>query len=135
MQAKYDLFLILMRNRQLPLSVDYVGYLHVVQAIYAKNKAVLDAYDHLMKHINTAIQSENWGNIKNELFAKMLCQMSLVLNIKVDQIDLMQKIYYPTGWGENQKKVDAVQEYQYKIATGKAVPQIMIVQPPQDSGA
>ena len=38
MQAKYDLFLILMRNRQLPLSVDYVGYLHVVQAIYAKNK-------------------------------------------------------------------------------------------------
>ena len=127
-KSKSDLFSTLMRSRIQPVSAEHVVAINLIPVVYKKHQKIIDSFNTFVEHLNTK-RSENyveWDKKKEKLLFEILYQMSCILDINIRESDL-NKPYWPQAWADSQSHLLAMQEYQFKIATGKEVMKVEIV--------
>ena len=105
---KMEVFRTLMRTRQMPIHPDHVGALNLVEVEFANNKNVVDAWKEYHKKLGEPLPSlEEKGrhdSVVREratLLTKLIHEISKVLNLRVQQLDILEGNYVPQGWHDD----------------------------------
>jgi len=102
---KMDIFRTLMRTRKIPVHIDHVGALNLIEVEFINNKKVITAWKTYLANL-----SENLPSIeqkaeydaairkRDSLLTKLLSEIAQALKIKVEQLDILEGNYIPQGW-------------------------------------
>jgi hypothetical protein len=115
-----DVFRALMRTRKGALQPDHVNALNLVEIEFHKVSTVLAAYRDLMRHINTVTPlNEQWLNTHRSYLTKLLSAMANHLGYTIEQLDVFEGGYYPTGWGQVEEQQLAMRLGLLELLSGK----------------
>ena len=117
---RLDVFRALMRTRRAGLLPDHVNALNLVEIEFHGVKPVLDTYRDLMRHINSGTPAtEQWHSQHKSYLTKMLSAMATELGYKIEQLDVLEGGYYPSGWGQTDEQQMAMRLGLLELLTGK----------------
>jgi len=150
---RMDIFRTLMRTRRLPMSVEHVGALNLVEIEFARNKEIIDSWRLLFEHFSTehlrrqdekvesnlTIQDQRARNEKfdqrladerQRLLAKLLHAIAREMNFKVEQLEIFEGGYTPQGWHNDDQEMRAARHFLLDLYLGRvALPVIVFQQP------
>ena len=104
-QRKYDIFRTLMRTRKMPIHVDHVGALNLIEVEFIKNANVIDAWKSYLANLSVPMppveekdRHDVWVKKNDSLLTKLLSEVAKSLNIKIEQLSILEGNYIPQGW-------------------------------------
>jgi len=105
---KLEVFRKLMVTRSVPLNVNHIDALNLIEAEYdsrkPKDRRVLDRWHEYWDHLNTrhggtAAEDGVWNTARTEKMGALLYAMSEYLGLGIDRSVLLRASYYPQGIG------------------------------------
>jgi hypothetical protein len=109
-----------MRTRKNALQPDHVNALNLVEIEFHNAEPVLAAYRNLMRHINSGgVADEQWVNKHRSFLTKLLSAMATNLGYKIEQLDVFEGGYYPSGWGAESEQQLAMRLGLLELLSGK----------------
>ncbi len=134
-QRRLTIFRTLMATRAVGLNPDRISALNMIQIDFAQHPKVLSAWTDLLKNfLLPEVHAE--GDVaamirdRNNLSTRLLAEMAKVLKIKIDQLDILDGVYYPRGLVAMESEQEAIRKLFADIAAGKrALPILAYVQP------
>jgi hypothetical protein len=115
-----EVFRALMRTRKSSLQPDHVNALNLVEIEFHGVGTVLGAYRDLMRHINTPTAfNEQWLNTHRSYLTKLLSAMAKDLGYTIEQLDVFEGGYYPSGWGQIEEQNLAMRLGFLELLSGK----------------
>lgn len=125
---------VLMATRRSNVSQDHVAAINLVEVEFHGVKPVIEAWSAYLTHLNTKAQTESeehakgWNDRRSELLAVLLVKIAAHLGITKGEIEILHGGYAPQAWAVRENKLDAVQDYAIRLAEGKAVVPLAVVQ-------
>jgi hypothetical protein len=115
-----DVFRSLMRTRKAALQPDHVNALNLVEIEFHSVEPVISAYRDLMRHINSGgVADEKWLNAHRSHLTKLLSAMATTLGYTIEQLDVFEGGYYPSGWGQVEEQQLAMRLGLLELLSGK----------------
>lgn len=153
---RMEIFRTLMRTRRLPMSVEHVGALNLVEIEFSKNKEVIDAWRTLLEHFSTEhvrrqeerVESSSTpqeqrsrnerfykrlADERQRLLAKLLHAIARVMNFKVEQLEIFEGGYTPQGWHDDDQEMRAARRFLLDLYLGRAALPVVVFQHPDAS--
>ncbi|MFM8753444.1 MAG: DUF6680 family protein [Phenylobacterium sp.] len=124
-------FRTLMATRKQIISAEHVGALNLVEVEFYGCKNIETAWRQYLSHLNTNPQSEyeQWNQVRHNLLAKMLSEMSKKLGFKYDTLDIFQGGYSPDGLAHRDAVAVGALEYIRELSVGMKTIPISILDP------
>ena len=139
---KLDIFRSLMRTRRLPLHSDHVGALNLVEVEFIDHPDVVKAWKEYLATLATLggqlppIEQKGRHDAairkRETLLTKLIDEIAKVLKIKVEQLDILEGNYMPTGWAEEEWEKRLVRLGLINVLHEKASVPVKLHQPRQD---
>jgi hypothetical protein len=115
-----EVFRALMRTRRNALLPDHVNALNLVEIEFHSVPRVLDAYRELMKHINSGgIINDQWLAKHRSELTRLLSEMASALGYTIQQLDVFEGGYYPSGWGQEAEQQLAMRLGLLELLSGR----------------
>jgi len=116
-----EVFRALMRTRKNAIQPDHVNALNLVEIEFHNAETVLSAYRDLMRHINSggAGTDPQWTDKHRSFLTKLLSAMAANLGYKIEQLDVFEGGYYPSGWGTESEQQLAIRLGLLELLSGK----------------
>ncbi len=102
---KMDIFRTLMRTRKMPVHVDHVGALNLVEIEFIGREKVIAAWKAYLANLSEALppieKKDEYDQAirkRDSLLTKLLSEIAQALKIKVEQLDILEGNYIPQGW-------------------------------------
>jgi hypothetical protein len=115
-----EVFRALMRTRKNAIQPDHVNALNLVEIEFHNVEPVLAAYRDLMRHINSGgVADDQWVNKHRSFLTKLLSAMATELGYKIEQLDVFEGGYYPSGWGQESEQQLAMRLGLLELLSGK----------------
>lgn len=114
-QTRMSVYEVMMRLRRLPTNNDFVGAYNLVPIHFHGVPKVMAAYREMQRVVN----DQTWKipeavpqlNRSHELaLATLLVEMSRILGIKVESVDIQNGGYAPDGWRTEQETSEAMRQ-------------------------
>jgi hypothetical protein len=128
---------VLMATRRSAVSQDHVAAINLVEVEFHGVKPVIEAWSAYLTHLNSPTpqgaseeQSKIWNDRRSELLAILLVKVAAHLGITKGEIEILHGGYAPQAWVTREAKLDAVQDYAIRLAEGRAVVPLSVVQQP-----
>lgn len=134
-ERKMEVFRALMRSRRNTLSPEYVAALNMVELEFAGRDNVLRPFKTLFDHYQTQPQPNDWQDRLRSLIARLLFAMAKDLGYEMEQLDVMEGGYLPSGWNAMENDRNAVLSAMAKVARGEAAIPVVMVPFPQQGDA
>ena len=135
---KLEIFRTLMRTRGLPMDREHVGALNLVQVEFIDHQDVIGAwkaYLDLGEELPPIEQKARYDTAtrkRDALLTKLIDTIAKALNIKVEQLDILEGNYVPRGWGVDDWEQRLVRRGLINVLYGRAVIPIQPHQPQQE---
>ncbi len=97
-------FRALMQNRSDPVSKEFVAALNLIEVDFNEHLALKNAWKELFEALHPKVKPEKPDEISQQLLlwqtltTKLLHELGKYLNIEIEQLDIMQRVYAPQGW-------------------------------------
>lgn len=113
----------LMATRKLAISNEHVNAVNLIEVDFYKCPSVDAAWNTYKNHLNDRSKPEDdaWRDKRDNLLARLLCEMGKVLKFEMPAIEIFQSGYAPEGWVYRDTRAGAIAEYIVALSTGKAV--------------
>ncbi|MEM9095639.1 MAG: DUF6680 family protein [Pseudomonadota bacterium] len=105
---KLDLFRTLMRTRKMPIHVDHVGALNLVEIEFVKYPMVINAWKAYLANLGEKLppseQREKYEvaiKRRDSLLTKLISEIAVALRVQVEQLDILEGNYIPQGWTDD----------------------------------
>ena len=109
-----------MRTRPDALQPDHVNAFNLVEIEFHRVPAVLTSYRDLMRHINSSgAGTEKWADQHRSYLTKLLSAMATELGYTIEQLDVFEGGYYPSGWGQTDEQQLAMRLGLLELLSGK----------------
>jgi hypothetical protein len=133
-QRRLTIFRTLMATRAAGLNPERIAALNMIQIDFAKHSEVLTAWHNLLNHYGTPVPApgsdELYYRERNRLSTVLLHEMSKKLRIKIEQLDILDRVYYPIGLASMENDQDAIRRLFADIASGRRALPIIAYPPP-----
>ncbi|XSG83186.1 MAG: DUF6680 family protein [Methyloligella sp. ZOD6] len=130
---KLDIFRTLMRTRRMPVHIEHVGALNLVEIEFIDHPNVVKAWkDYLnilsekMPPIEEKDRFDSALKKRDTLLTKLIYEISQALGIKVEQLDILEGNYVPQGWSDDDWEQRLVRRGLIALLSGR---QPLYVQP------
>ena len=112
-----------MATRRTPISNEHVNAINLVEVEFYKCQPVEVAWANYKNHLNDTSRPEDqqWREKKENLLAKLLSEIALVLGFKIPAIDIFKGGYAPGGWAVRDALGLNALEFVRDLSTGKKV--------------
>ncbi|HCR85159.1 MAG TPA: hypothetical protein DIV86_00620 [Alphaproteobacteria bacterium] len=124
---RLDIFRTLMRTRKMPIHVDHVGALNLIEVEFIENKKVITAWKEYLKNLGEdlpAIEQKDKYDAalkkRDSLLTKLISEIAKILNIRIEQLDILEGNYIPQGWHDDDLEQRIVRRSLLNILTGRA---------------
>lgn len=104
-----EIFRTLMRTRKMPIHVDHVGALNLVEIEFNEKKAVIQAWRNYLSNLSeplpqtaTTDEEQHFNKKRDTLLTKLIHEIASSLRFKVEQLDIMEGNYHPQGWNDDE---------------------------------
>lgn len=136
-QRKFDIFRTLMRTRKLPIHVDHVGALNLVEVEFVNNGNVINAWKKYLANLSETLppveEKDRFDDAckkRDSLLTKLISEIAKVLKIRIEQIDILEGNYIPQGWHDDDWEQRLVRRGLINVLSGKTP---IMIQAPQAS--
>ena len=137
---KLEIFRTLMRTRRMNLNWEHVGALNLIEVEFVNNSKVVEAWKRYLKNLgtelppieNTALYDEA-GRKRDKLLTILIYEVAQTVGIKVDQLDILEKNYFPRGWQDDDLEQRAIRRGVLNILAGNASIPIQVHQLPMQN--
>lgn len=126
-ERKMEIFRTLMRTRQTPLSFEHVEALNLVEVEFAKNESVIDAWKAYLTQLREPPpplqdkgRHDRLVGERATLLTKLIDEISKVLNLEVQQLDILKGNYVPQGWHDDDWEKKLVRRHLIEVLSGRA---------------
>ncbi len=118
---RLHVFRTLMATRRIHISNDHVSAINLVEVDFYKCRNVEAAWKEYRNHLidNGKLEDQYWREKKENLLAKFLCEIGVVLGFKIPAIDIFRGGYAPKGWEHRDNRATNAVEYIYELSQGK----------------
>ncbi len=137
---KLDIFRTLMKTRGLPFHWDHVGALNLVEVEFIDHPKVIETRKAYLTHLGEPIpditqKAQQDALIKNRtvLLTKLIDAIAEALNIKIEQLDILQANYVPPVWEDDRWNDVLVRRGLINVLYGHAAIKINPGQPQQNN--
>lgn len=93
-ESKIDIFRTLMLTRVNKLSQEHVSALNAIEIEFNDCKIVMEAWNKYFENLS----SDSTPEKRNRLFAKLVAEIAKTLNMRIEQLDILNENYLPQGW-------------------------------------
>ena len=127
-ERRLSIFRTLMATRAVGISPERVGALNMIQIDFAKHPSVLNAWNELLRYYGTVppTSDSELGAFQQQgrnLSTALLSRMASVIGIKIEQLDILDRVYYPEALVQLEREQTALRKFVVDIAEGrKALP-------------
>lgn len=104
-KRKYDIFRTLMRTRRMPIHVDHVSALNLVEVEFIKNKEIVSAWKSYLANLSEPFppveekdRFDSATKKRDALLTKLLHEIAKSLKIEIEQLSILEGNYIPQGW-------------------------------------
>ena len=126
-KRKFDIFRTLMRTRRMGIHVDHVSALNLVEVEFVDNKDIVAAWKAYLANLGEDLPSVEQkdrydGAIKKRdaLLTKLLHEISKELNVKIEQLSILEGNYIPQGWVDEDWEQRLVRRSLLDVLTAKS---------------
>jgi hypothetical protein len=107
----------------MPISNEHVNAINLIEVEFYKCRRVEAAWAIYKTHLNDTSRPEDqeWREKKENLLAKLLAEIALVLGFKIPAIDIFKGGYAPGGWAARDALGLNALEFARDLLTGKKV--------------
>jgi hypothetical protein len=125
---------VLMATRRSAVSLEHVAAINLIEVEFHGVKPVIEAWSTYLTHLNSPVPPDDaakvWHDRRSELLAVLLVKIAAHLGITKGEIEILHGGYAPQAWVTREVKLEAVQDYAIRLAEGKAVVPLSVVQQP-----
>lgn len=104
-KRKYDIFRTLMRTRKMPIHIDHVSALNLVEIEFLKDEAVISSWKSYLASLSEALppveEKDRFDTAlkkRDSLLTKLLSEIAKSLHIGIEQLSILEGNYIPQGW-------------------------------------
>jgi hypothetical protein len=104
-KRRFDIFRTLMRTRRMPIHVDHVSALNLVEVEFVDNKEIVSAWKSYLANLSEPfppVEEKDRFDVatkkRDSLLTKLLHEISQDLKIKIEQLSILEGNYIPQGW-------------------------------------
>jgi hypothetical protein len=124
-------FRTLMRTRRMQLSADHVGALNLVEIEFHGEAPIIDAWKDYFSNLSgpaitvTTPQAEveKFLRIRSNLLTKLLHALAKSLKFRMEQLDIFEGGYAPSGWFNDETQVREIRTLTLEVLRGlRALP-------------
>jgi hypothetical protein len=124
-KRRWEIFSALMRTRNLRLSHDHVSALNLVEIEFHDNSKVIGAWKEYIAELdpkqNTQkMTTEEVAKKRNNKLTKLLDEIAQTLDIKIDQLDILEGNYIPQGWFDQEDQNTFLKSQVIKLLQGQS---------------
>ncbi len=138
---RMDIFRTLMRTRKLPVHMDHVGALNLIEIEFADEDSVIRAWKEYLKNLGESFPSTSSEAVqasflkrRETLLTKLISEIAKVLKFKVEQMDIFEGNYIPQGWHDDDWEQKLARKGLVDVLTGRRALMIQPYTPSQGSG-
>lgn len=102
------IFRTLMRTRKMPIHIEHVGALNLVEIEFVTEPAVLNAWREYLKNLGEPYPAQATEPIQAQfqkrrdlLLTKLISEIAKALKFEVEQMDIFEGNYIPQGWNDD----------------------------------
>jgi hypothetical protein len=106
---KLDIFRTLMRTRRMPVHFEHVGALNLVEVEFVDYPDVVKAWKEYLSNLGEDLppieQKDRFDAAvkkRDSLLTRLIHEISKVLKINVEQLDILEGNYVPQGWHDEE---------------------------------
>ncbi|MCB8822667.1 DUF6680 family protein [Microvirga rosea] len=135
-QRRLTIFRTLMATRAAGLSPERIAALNMIQIDFAGHVNVLAAWHGLLSHYGSPVPSNDndeasFFRERNRLSTVLLHEMAKKLSIKIEQLDILDRVYYPVGLANLETEQQIIRALFVDIAAGRRALPIIAYPPPE----
>lgn len=108
-ERKMDIFRTLMRTRRTKLTPEHVGALNLVEIEFIEHPSVVAAWKSYLSNLEESAppveereRFEEFSRRRDALLTKLIGEIAKVLDVKIEQLDILESNYVPQGWSDNE---------------------------------
>lgn len=124
---KLDIFRSLMKTRRMPIHFEHVGALNLVEVEFIGNKEVIKAWRDYLGNLGNELppfdQRDRYNDElkrRDSYHTKLIHEISKVLNLHVEQLDILEGNYVPQGWHDDDWEQRLARRGLINVLYGKA---------------
>ncbi len=107
-KRKFDIFVTLMRTRKMPIHIDHVSALNLIEVEFVKNENIISAWKAYLANLGEPLppveekqRYDSFIKRRDSLLTKLLSEIAESLGIKIEQLSILEGNYIPQGWVED----------------------------------
>lgn len=133
-QRRLSIFRTLMATRAVGLNPERVAALNMIQIDFVGHEKVLSAWHELLRHYGTPvptgdIEGQNYDRERQRFSTVLLSEMAKVLKLKIEQMDILDRVYYPSGLVQIEKDQEIVRRFLVEILSGQRALPVLVFTP------
>jgi hypothetical protein len=104
-KRKFDIFRALMRTRKMPIHIDHVSALNLVEVEFVENRNVVSAWKSYLTNLGEPLppveEKERYDSAlkkRDALLTKLLSEIARCLKVEIEQLSILEGNYIPQGW-------------------------------------
>ena len=122
---RMDIFRTLMRTRKMPIHYEHVGALNLIEIEFVGDAKVIAAWKDYLKNLGERIPAdldhsghEELRKKRETLLTKLIYEISVVLDFKVEQLEILEGNYIPQGWDDEANEQRIVRQSLINVLGG-----------------
>ena len=138
---KLEIFRSLMKTRRMPIHFEHVGALNLVEVEFIEHREVILSWKRYLANLGEELppieQKDRYDAAlqkRNSLHTKLIHEISKVLKLKVEQLDILEGNYIPKGWHDEDWEQRLIRRGLVNVLHGKAPIIIKPEQPAKTQG-
>jgi len=104
-KRKFDVFRALMRTRKMPIHIDHVSALNLVEVEFIKHRDVISAWKTYLTNLGESLppveEKDRYDAAikrRDSLLTKLLHEIARALKVEIEQLSILEGNYIPQGW-------------------------------------
>lgn len=104
-KRKLDIFRALMRTRKMPIHIDHVSALNLVEVEFIKSPKIISAWKLYLANLAEPVppieEKERYDlavKKRDSLLTKLLSEIAQSLKVRIEQLSILEGNYIPQGW-------------------------------------
>ena len=128
---RWDIFSVLMRTRNMRLSFEHVGALNLVEVEFADKKEVIKAWKEYRAELSRKAHAKETPDEifqkRNNLLTKLLDAIAKTMNLKIEQLDILEGNYIPQGWQDQEDQNAFIKGQLIRVLQGQSAVPIAVM--------
>ena len=125
-KRRFDIFRDLMRTRKIPMHVDHVSALNLVEVEFFKSEKIISAWKAYLTNLSEPLppveEKERFDSLikkRDSLLTKLLYEIAISLKVRIEQLSILEGNYIPQGWVDDDWEQRLVRRALVDVLTSK----------------